>query len=115
MLIVQFLAIGSYAVEQQHRELHNDSHNIYAIEKISFSIKLVSQPQETPPALTQSHLLPHRYSDSFSVHSVVDCPREIEFPFLFSLLCTLTDALKKHSLRATCLTCGKIKTHLWYF
>lgn len=37
MLTVQFLAIGSYAVKQQHGELHNNSHNIYAIENIFFN------------------------------------------------------------------------------
>lgn len=36
MPTAQFLDTGSCAVEQQHRELHNYSHNIYAVEKISF-------------------------------------------------------------------------------
>lgn len=68
MLTVQFLAIGSYAVKQQHRELHNNSHNIYAIEFFFFQSGLY-------PSLRKPHLpwlevtsYPHRYSDNFSLH-----------------------------------------------
>lgn len=35
MVTAQFLDIGSYAVEQQRRELHNNSYNICAVKKKS--------------------------------------------------------------------------------
>lgn len=50
MLTAQFLDVGSYAVEQQHRELHNDSHNMYAVEKISF------YPSSLYPSPRKPHL-----------------------------------------------------------
>lgn len=45
MQTAQFLAIGSYVVQQQYRDLHKTSEsfseNLYAIENVFFPIRLI--------------------------------------------------------------------------